>query len=68
MTAPKKLLVALLLVAVGLVFAATGGATGKYTDPSGDNGSAPDLTGVTVSSMNTAYWQGHYVGATRLWD
>ncbi|TMK76473.1 MAG: hypothetical protein E6G45_13135 [Actinobacteria bacterium] len=50
MTAPKKLLVALLLVAVGLVFAATGGATGKYTDPSGDNGSAPDLTGVTVSS------------------
>ncbi|MCA1647006.1 MAG: LysM peptidoglycan-binding domain-containing protein [Chloroflexi bacterium] len=27
-----------------------------------------ERTGVTISSMNTSYWQGHYVGATRLWD
>ena len=27
-----------------------------------------ERTGVTISSINTAYWQGHYVGATRLWD
>jgi peptidoglycan DL-endopeptidase CwlO len=27
-----------------------------------------EQTGVTISSMNTAYWTSHYVGATRLWD
>jgi cell wall-associated NlpC family hydrolase len=27
-----------------------------------------ERTGVTVSSLYSAYWQGHYVGATRLWD
>jgi cell wall-associated NlpC family hydrolase len=27
-----------------------------------------ERTGVTVSSINTAYWQSHYAGATRLWD
>jgi cell wall-associated NlpC family hydrolase len=27
-----------------------------------------ERTGVTISSMYTSYWQGHYVGATRLWD
>jgi cell wall-associated NlpC family hydrolase len=27
-----------------------------------------ERTGVTISSMNTSYWQAHYVGATRLWD
>jgi hypothetical protein len=54
MTARKRFLVAALLAAIGLVFAAPGGATGKYTDPSGDSGSAPDLTGVTVSSDKTS--------------
>jgi hypothetical protein len=46
--------VAALLVVVGLVAAAPAGATGKYTDKSGDNGSAPDVTGVTVSSDTTS--------------
>jgi peptidoglycan DL-endopeptidase LytF len=27
-----------------------------------------ERTGVTISSLYTSYWQGHYVGATRLWD
>jgi peptidoglycan DL-endopeptidase LytF len=27
-----------------------------------------ERTGVTVSNITTAYWQGHYAGATRLWD
>src|SRR5439155_21723676 len=27
-----------------------------------------ERTGVTISSINTSYWQSHYVGATRLWD
>jgi cell wall-associated NlpC family hydrolase len=27
-----------------------------------------ERTGVTVSSLYTAYWQAHYVGATRLWN
>jgi cell wall-associated NlpC family hydrolase len=27
-----------------------------------------ERTGVTVSSIYTAYWQGHYAGATRLWN
>jgi peptidoglycan endopeptidase LytE len=27
-----------------------------------------ERTGVTISSMNSSYWAGHYVGATRLWD
>jgi cell wall-associated NlpC family hydrolase/nucleoid-associated protein YgaU len=27
-----------------------------------------ERTGVTVSSLNSGYWQAHYVGATRLWD
>lgn len=27
-----------------------------------------ESTGVTISSLNTSYWQSHYVGATRLWD
>jgi cell wall-associated NlpC family hydrolase len=27
-----------------------------------------ERTGVTISSLYTGYWQGHYVGATRLWD
>jgi hypothetical protein len=44
------LLVAALMMIIGLVAAAPAGATGKYTDPSGDSGSAPDITGVTVSS------------------
>src|SRR2546425_12754014 len=43
------LLVAALLTVVGLVAAAPAGATGKYSDPSGDSGSAPDLTGITVA-------------------
>jgi hypothetical protein len=43
-----------LALAVGLVAAAPAGATGKYTDATGDNGSAPDLTGVTVSSDKTS--------------
>ena len=44
------LLVAALLTVVGLVAAAPAGATGKYADASGDSGSAPDITGLTVSS------------------
>src|SRR5438132_13034785 len=51
---PKRraagLLVVALLTVVGLVAAAPAGATGKYTDPSGDSGSAPDITGLTVAS------------------
>jgi hypothetical protein len=43
-----------LALAVGLVAAAPAGATGKYTDATGDNGSAPDLTGVRVSSDKTS--------------
>jgi hypothetical protein len=43
------LLAAALVTLVGLVAAAPAGAAGKYTDPSGDSGSAPDLSGVTVS-------------------
>jgi len=39
-----------LALVVGLVAAAPAGATGKYADATADNGSAPDLTGVTVSS------------------
>jgi cell wall-associated NlpC family hydrolase len=27
-----------------------------------------ERTGVTVSSLYTSYWQGHYAGATRLWN
>jgi peptidoglycan DL-endopeptidase LytE len=27
-----------------------------------------ERTGVTISSIYTSYWQGHYVGATRLWN
>jgi cell wall-associated NlpC family hydrolase/LysM repeat protein len=27
-----------------------------------------ERTGVTISSINSSYWAGHYVGATRLWD
>ncbi|MGI9146998.1 MAG: LysM peptidoglycan-binding domain-containing protein [Chloroflexota bacterium] len=27
-----------------------------------------ERTGVTVSSIYSSYWQGHYAGATRLWD
>jgi cell wall-associated NlpC family hydrolase len=27
-----------------------------------------ERTGVTISSLYTSYWQGHYVGATRLWN
>lgn len=27
-----------------------------------------ERTGVTVSSIYSSYWQGHYVGATRLWN
>ena len=46
--------IAALLVVVGLVAAAPAGATGKYTDKSGDNGSAPDLTGVNVSGDTTS--------------
>lgn len=41
---------AALFVVVALVAAAPAGATGKYTDKSGDNGAAPDVTGVTVTS------------------
>jgi hypothetical protein len=44
------LLAAALVTVAGLVAAAPAGATGRYTDPSGDSGSAPDITGVTVSS------------------
>lgn len=50
MTGRRKVVFTALLVTAGLVFAAPVGATGKYTDASGDNGSAPDVTGVTVSS------------------
>jgi hypothetical protein len=46
--------VAALLVVVGLVAAAPAGATGKYTDKSGDNGAAPDVLGVTVSNDATS--------------
>jgi hypothetical protein len=45
---------AALLVVVALVAAAPAGATGKYTDRNGDNGSAPDVTGVSVSSDKTS--------------
>ena len=55
---PKRrtagLLVVTLLTVIGLVAAAPAGATGKYTDPSGDSGSAPDVTSVTVSSDKTS--------------
>lgn len=27
-----------------------------------------ERTGVTISSLYSGYWQGHYVGATRLWN
>jgi len=27
-----------------------------------------ERTGVTISSINSSYWAGHYVGATRLWN
>ena len=27
-----------------------------------------ERTGVTISSMNSGYWQSKYVGATRLWN
>ncbi|GAC1318919.1 MAG: hypothetical protein NVSMB2_13930 [Chloroflexota bacterium] len=27
-----------------------------------------ESTGVTISSINSSYWQGHYAGATRLWN
>jgi hypothetical protein len=43
------LAVAAMAVVVGLVAAAPAGATGKYSDATGDNGSAPDVTGVTVA-------------------
>lgn len=54
MTGRSKFVLAALLVAGGLVFAAPVGATGKYTDATGDNGSAPDVTGVGVSSDKTS--------------
>jgi hypothetical protein len=38
------------LGAVMLVLAGSAGGMGKYTDPTGDSGSAPDITGVTVAS------------------
>jgi len=42
--------VGLATAALALVLAAPVGATGKYTDATGDNGSAPDLSGLSVSS------------------
>ena len=54
MTTQRKFILAALFAAVGLILAAPAGATGKYADASGDNGSAPDVTGVTVSSDKTS--------------
>jgi hypothetical protein len=36
-------------VAAGIAVVPTAGSTGRYVDPSGDAGTAPDITGVTVA-------------------
>jgi hypothetical protein len=47
----RRMVLVLGLVVVGLLVGATpAGATGNYTDPSGDSGSAGDITGVQVVS------------------
>jgi hypothetical protein len=46
----RKLVLATMLVAGMLVLAGSASGTGKYSDPAGDNGSAPDITGATVAS------------------
>jgi len=50
MNGRKKLVLAGLVVTAGLVLAAPVGATGRYADATGDSGSAPDVSGVNVSS------------------
>jgi hypothetical protein len=46
----RKLSVAAILVTGILVVAGSASGIGKYTDATGDNGSAPDITGATVAS------------------
>jgi hypothetical protein len=46
----KKFVLATALAAGMLVLAGSASGVGKYTDATGDNGSAPDITGATVLS------------------
>ena len=46
----RLLVLAAAFAAATLVLAGSASGTGKYTDASGDNGSAPDVTGATVDS------------------
>jgi hypothetical protein len=47
---PRATLTALALMAVALALSPAGGAVGRYTDETGDNAGAPDITGVSVQS------------------
>ena len=51
-TRRRRSRVAVLLAAVGALLALAPGASGvgRYSDPTGDSGGAPDITGVTVAS------------------
>jgi hypothetical protein len=42
--------IAAAVVAATVAVVGSAGATGRYTDPTGDSGAAPDITGATVSS------------------
>jgi hypothetical protein len=46
----RRLVAAATLIAALTVLAGSAGATGTYTDDTGDSGIAPDVTGATVSS------------------
>jgi hypothetical protein len=49
-TSRRKPLAALALIAGALALAPSGGAVGRYSDATGDNAGAPDITGVSVQS------------------
>lgn len=46
----RLVLTALSVTVAALAFSASGGAVGRYTDPTGDSSGAPDITGVSVQS------------------
>src|SRR6266487_3909999 len=46
----RALVLAATLAAAAGVLAGSAGGTGRYVDPAGDSGAAPDVTGATVSS------------------
>jgi hypothetical protein len=50
-TVRRALVLAASLAAAAGILAGSAAGTGRYTDPAGDSGAAPDVTGATVSSM-----------------